>query len=147
MILPYGHVSVPLELGKRFCFARVRPRAPPRHVLVSLETAQAFINVGDEARLAELAVVDDVDAEIDLLAHDLGDRGAQPRRVRLFVDGFALLSGLHDVEQIGGTRQTADMGGENSARASLHGFSLLPIAQVGIAPQPPPLVSPRSLRA
>jgi hypothetical protein len=45
--------------------------------------------------------------------------------VRLLVDRFALLSGLHDVEQIGGTRQAADMGGENSVGAFFHCCSRL----------------------
>jgi hypothetical protein len=92
----------------------------PRRLSVDLEAAEAFVDIGDEARLAELAVIDDVDAEIDLLADNLGDRGAQARGVRLLVDRLAPLPRLHNIEQIGGTRQAADMSGENSLAASLH---------------------------
>src|SRR4029450_6631170 len=125
MVLPRSHVALPIEFRKGSCFARTCPGALPRHLSVDLEAAEAFVGVRDEARLAELAVVDDVDAEIDLLAGDLGDRGAQGRGGGLLVDRLALLPRLHDIEQIGGTRQAADVGGENSVGASLHFLSRL----------------------
>src|SRR5262249_4687742 len=120
VVLPRGHVSGAVEFRKGPGLARPRPRALPRHFLVDLETAETFVDIRDEARLAEFAVVDDVDAEIDLLAADLGDRGAQPRGMRLLVDRLALFLSLYDIEQIGGPRQAADVSGENSLGASLH---------------------------
>src|SRR5260370_27787942 len=126
VVLPRGHVARPVELRKGFGLARTSPRALPRHLGIDLEADETIFDLGDEARLAELAVVDDVDAQLDLLVHDLGDRPAQPRGVRLLVHALALLLGLDHVEQIGGTRQAADMGGENSLGASLHCASPLP---------------------
>ena len=41
---------------------------------VDLVAAEPFVDVGDEARLAIFAVVDDVDAELGLPAHDLAHR-------------------------------------------------------------------------
>ena len=167
MVLARSHVALPVEFRKGSCFARACPWALPRHVLVDLEAAKAFVDVGDEARLAELAVIDDVDAEINLRADDLGDRGAQARGVRLRVDRLSLLPRLHDIEQIGGTRQAADVGGEDSVGASLHFSSRLLLSfppdrhsrGADIGPHlggddsyencrtyPPPRVSARSLR-
>src|SRR5260221_2259470 len=98
---------------------------------MDLEAAETFVDVGDEARLAELAVVDDVDAELDLLVHDLGDRPAQPRGVRLLIDALALLLGLDHVEQIGGAPQGADIGCEELLRA-------LPYFASPVTPPVPP---------
>src|SRR5258708_30390236 len=90
VVLPRGHVARPVELRKGFGLARTSPRALPRHLGIDLEAAETFVDVGDEARLAELAVVDDVDAEFDLLVHDLGDRPPHPRALRLVIYAPAL---------------------------------------------------------
>src|SRR5262249_28169151 len=123
--LARGYVPLAVELRKGLRFARARPRALPRHLPVHLEAAETFVDVRYEAWLAEFAIVDDVDAEVDLLAHDLGHRLAQPRGVGLRVDGLALFLGPHHGEQIGGPRQASDVGGENPVDAALHGPSRL----------------------
>src|SRR5688500_15499918 len=119
-----------IEFRKRPRLARIRPWASTPHLRVGLEAAEPLVDIGDEARLAELAVVDNVDAELDLLAHDLAHRAAQPCGMHRVVDGLALLPGVHGLEHIGWPRQAADMGGENSLAASLHSCSrsLLPDA-------------------
>ena len=79
-----------------------RPRGRARGAsLVDLEAAEPLVDVGDEARLGVFAVVDDVDAELDLLLHDLLHRARQPRRARGLVDRLALLLGREHVQQIG----------------------------------------------
>ena len=112
---------------KRQRFARLRPLIGDAAGRVDLEAAQPLVDIGHEARLGVFAVVDDVDAELDLLVHDLDDRRAQ-----------ALLVGLRVIprlsrwrpssEQIGRPRQAADMGGENAVVASFHVQSRLPRA-------------------
>src|SRR6185503_4274480 len=62
-------VAVPDVTGRA---ALARPR---------FDVSQAATEVGAPARLRELAVVDDVDADIRLLAHDLAD-GAGDARVK-----------------------------------------------------------------
>ena len=49
------------------------------------DAVEAIFRIAEEIDLAELAVVDDVDADIDLLLHDFGDRAAQSFSERLFV--------------------------------------------------------------
>ena len=120
VVLARGRVPGGIELGKGFGFARAPPWAAARYFLVDLEAAEALVDIGDEARLAELAVVDHVDAELDLPAHDLADGAAQPRGMGLLVDRLALLLGLDRGEQIGGPRQAADMSGENAIAACFH---------------------------
>ena len=44
------------------------------------ETGQPVLDIGRVARLRHLAVVDEVDAGLDLFLHHLGDGGADPRR-------------------------------------------------------------------
>src|SRR5262249_39067673 len=135
VVLPRGNVSSAVEFRKGPGLARPRPRALPRHFLVDVEAAETFVDIRDEAWLAEFAVVDDVDAEIDLLADDLGDRAAQSRGVRLLVDRLALFLSLHDVEQIGGPRQAAGGGGGKFFYAFLAGSPPPPRGQ-GPPPRP-----------
>ena len=88
---------------------------------VDLEAAQPLVHIGHEARLGVFAVIDHVDAELDLLVHDLFHRAGQPRRACRFVNGLALLLGLEHVEQVGRARQRAGVGGEDAVVAVLHG--------------------------
>ena len=75
-----GHrATEPLvELWKGPHLSRATPRAAGR-VLVRDESGQALVDVRNEARLAHLAVVDHVQAELGLLADDVSHRG--PTRV------------------------------------------------------------------
>src|SRR5262249_31135870 len=136
VVLAGGRVAVAVELREGFGFARARPRALPR-LSVELEAAEAVVDAGDEARVAGLAVLDDIRAQGALPAPALGERGPQARGVGFRVDGLALFLGAHHVEQIGGPRQAAHVGGENSVDATLHGASrcvLLPIARLHDVP-------------
>ena len=66
-VLPGADVDRRVELGEGDRLARADPRAAPRRLAVHLEAAEPLVDVGDEARLGVFAVVDDVDAELDLL--------------------------------------------------------------------------------
>ena len=90
---------------------------------VDLEAAEPLVDVGDEARLGIFAVVDDVDAELDLLLHDLLHRARQPRARAGLVDRLALFLGREHVEKIGRAGQRAGVGGEDALGAVLHDVS------------------------
>ena len=90
-----------------------------------LEPAEPRPRIGHPVELAVLAVADDVDAGVGLLAHDLGDGALHPRRERGLVVGLAELLGVEHRDQIGRPRQAAGVGGEDAAGAALHAkFSL-----------------------
>jgi hypothetical protein len=72
---------------------------------------------------AHLAVVNDVDPELHLLADDAGDGASHARRVGLAIVGLALPLGLDQPEEVGGARQAARMGGEDAVLAALHGVA------------------------
>jgi hypothetical protein len=85
------------------------------------KTRQALVDIGDEPRLAEFAVVDDVDAAFRLLAHDNIDSLRQPRLIGGGVNRFSVLHRLSHGEEIGGAREAAGVGGENAIGAAFHG--------------------------
>ena len=67
-------VVLDVELGEREPVAARRIDAAPlgcHHP--RLDPARALVEIGDPARLAHLAVVDDVDARLRLPAHDVRD--------------------------------------------------------------------------
>ena len=70
-----------------------------RRAVVDLETAEAILDVAEEADLAHLAVGDDVDARLDLLLDALLDRIGDLTIERLGVVRPIVLALLHDVEQ------------------------------------------------
>ena len=70
------------------------------------------------AALAELAVADDIDAGLDLLAHDLLDRGLQAGLVGGLVVGLAGLDQLEELDELGRPDQAADMGGQDAVGAA-----------------------------
>jgi hypothetical protein len=76
-----------------------------------------------EARLGKFAIVDDVDAELDLLLHDFLHRARQPRGALCLVDRLALLFGRQHVQKIGWAGQRAGVGGEDPLGAVLHDVS------------------------
>src|SRR5262249_33772277 len=101
--------------------ARVRPVADRAGAFVDLKAAEPVVDVVDEAELAVLAVIDHIDAEFDLLPHDLADRALEPGLVGLLVARLR----VHQVKQIRRPRQAAHVGGENPISAALHVFTLL----------------------
>src|SRR6266545_4114074 len=85
------------------------------------EPPEAVLDVGGVARLAVLAVVDDVDADLDLLANDLRHRRPDPRGEGAGIDGDALLLREHRPRQVIGTRQAPRVGGQDALGAAFHG--------------------------
>jgi hypothetical protein len=123
------HVGVARsDMGLRIKFRKRQPLARAGPLIaraghgVDLVTAEPFVDVADEARLAEFAVVDHVDAEFGLLAHDVGDGGAQPRGGCRRIESLGAVA-LHQREQIGRPRQAAGVGRKNSVAAAFHGFT------------------------
>ena len=94
-----------------------------RRGAVGLEAGETLVDIGDEARLAHLAVIDDVDAEFGLLADDIRHRLAHAGVECRIVDLLALAARHAHGVKIRRARQAADMGGENSIGAVLHGVS------------------------
>src|SRR5580692_994584 len=89
---------------------------------VDLETRQTLVDIGDVARLAELAVIDHVNADISLSEHDLADG---LRKTRL-IGGAARGIGFADLyfghsQKIGWPWQAAGMGGQDTVDAAFHG--------------------------
>ena len=73
-----------IGFGERLEFTRLSEGAAARLILVDVESAEPIGNVGEETGLSHLAVVDDVDARGDLLAHDVGN-GARHARFQCTV--------------------------------------------------------------
>ena len=119
-----------VEFRERQRLARLRPMTPRTASLIGLEAAEPLVHVGDEARLAVFAVIDHVDAELDLLAHDLADRALEPTFVGLLV---ARGLRIHHGEQISRPRQAADMRGENAVGAAFHRLAPVRLFVPGIA--------------
>ena len=74
--------------------------------------------------LAEFAVADDVDADLGLLAHHLGDGLLEVARMCRGVVALALLLGAQMPPDQVRADQAADMGGENPIGAAVHGLLL-----------------------
>src|SRR6266446_1822881 len=86
-----------------------------------LETAEAKERVLRPAdRFSELAVADDVDADLGLLAHDFGNGCLEASRIGSLVEGLAGLFRGEKLAQRRGTDEAADMGGEDPIRAAFH---------------------------
>ena len=84
------------------------------------EAVQPVFGVGGIARLAHLAIIDDVDAGLDLLfddgRHRRADAGPQSRRI----DRHTLLFGEHRAHEVLRPRQAAGMGRQEAFGAALH---------------------------
>src|SRR5262249_5532335 len=114
--------SEPLvEFGERLELARLRKRAAGRRVGVELEAGETIGHVSEKARLAHLAVGDDVDAETGLPLHDLADRAAHARIVGGGIDGFTAQAAAQQRQQIVGARQAAGVRGQDPIVAAVHG--------------------------
>ena len=87
------------------------------------EAGQPVLDVRGVARLAELPVVDDVQARVRLLPDDLRHRAPGAGGESGRVDGNALLAGEHRPDEVLGTRQAAGMRGEEAVRAPFHATS------------------------
>jgi hypothetical protein len=122
MLVPRMHVLElrRVEVRKGLDLARPGPRALVAVGRVDLEAAEAIVDVRDEARLAHLAVADDIDAEIGLLLDDRCDGLRHARAVAGFVDRLAALTGGACRDEIGRPRQAADMGGQDAIGALAH---------------------------
>src|SRR5579871_852294 len=60
-----------IVFGKLLHLARSGPRTLIAVIAIGLKTVKTLIDVRNEARLAHLTVVDDIDAKIDLFPHDI----------------------------------------------------------------------------
>ncbi len=90
-----------------------------------LEAAQALQRVlRPTDRFAEFAVARNVDADLRLLAHHVGDALAQAFLISLRVVWLAGLLQPQKVLQCRRPDQAADMGGENAVAAALHGIAM-----------------------
>src|SRR5262249_55208466 len=79
------------------------------------DATEAVMDVeGPVAALAELAVADDVDAGLGLLAHDRVDRLLQTSLVGGFVVWLAILDLVQELDELRGPDQAADMGCEDA---------------------------------
>ena len=96
------------------------PVAAAAGALARLDAGKTFVDIRDEAETTHLAIGDDIDAAFGLLANHFGDRACDAARIGLSVERLASLLGLDHLQQIGRPRQAADMGGENTLRASFH---------------------------
>jgi hypothetical protein len=75
------------------------------------DAGEAVVHVeGPVAALAELAVADDVDPGLGLLANHLADRLRQARLVVGTLVGLAILDLVQKLDQLGRPHQAADMG-------------------------------------
>ena len=98
---------------------QVLPRLARR---VAIEAGQPVLDVGRVADLAHLAVADDVDADLDLLADDFRDRvGDHLLGVRRHRS--AVLMGEQHVGDRLRARQAADVGREYAVDAAQHEWS------------------------
>lgn len=93
---------------------RCRPRGDAAHPGVDVERPVAA--------LGELTVADDVDAGLDLLAHDLVDGGLEAVFVGGLVVGLAGLDQLEEFHQFRRAWQTPDVGAKDAILAGNHAF-------------------------
>jgi len=84
------------------------------------DAGEAVPNVERIGNLAELAVADAVDPGGDLLCDNLPDGTGEARLKCRLVKLAASLPRLQKGQQIGRTRQAADMGRHDAVRAELH---------------------------
>jgi hypothetical protein len=118
----------------------IRVIARPGPLGLAAEALHALRHVGLEADPRLLAVVHDVDAARHLLLDDVAHRAlALPPELGA-IHLFAVLVADQQVGQHGIARQAADMGGENSVIAAVHGRFL----QVCWATALRPCIAPRA---
>jgi hypothetical protein len=97
------------------------PLLPPATLwALRFKAAETLTHVREESRLSLLAVCDNVNPALVLLADNLSDCGLNPLRVGALVIRLAVEFRLHHVEQVLRTRQTATVGDENPIRTPFH---------------------------
>ncbi len=103
-----------------------------RPALEAAEAKQRVLRPAD--RLPELTVADDVDADVGLLAHDLGDGILQALGVAGLVERLAGFLGGEILAQRRRADEAADMGGEDSIGAAFHPC-FLPLEHIAVVPR------------
>src|SRR3984893_13762891 len=109
-----------IKFREGLCLARASPWILARRLRIRLKAAQPLVYVGDEARLAEFAVINDIDAELDLPVDNFFHRLAQAAGMRCRFATFLGSFGRHYFQEVGRPRQTAGMRGGDSVAAALH---------------------------
>ena len=109
-------IAPPGECRETARLARLPPAEPPP----GIARPRAVID-RPRCRLAEFAVIDDIDADFGLLAADFLDRRGQRCRVGTQIIGLAGKLGAVEFDQYVGARQAADMRGEYPSIAAFHG--------------------------
>jgi hypothetical protein len=79
-------------------------------VLAATEAVEAILDVRGVTRLRHFTVVDDVDADVDLLLDDVAHFLLHALVERGFVDGHAVFFCPHHQGEVFGAREAADMG-------------------------------------
>ena len=92
---------------------------------IGADAGKAVTNVGGVGDLAEFAVADAVDPGCDLLGDNIPDRSGKVRLECRLIKFAAGLSRLQQGQQLGRSRQAADMGRQDVVAAELH-LELLP---------------------
>ncbi len=106
------------QLGKFLVAGAHRRRA------LALVAGQPVEHVHGVVGAALLAVIDDIEAAFDLLADDIADGFAHGGLQFGAACAGLLLLGQQQLHDLGGARQAAGVGGEDTVRAAFHGFSL-----------------------
>jgi hypothetical protein len=78
------------------------------------KAVEAVFDVGGIAGLGHLTIIDDVDAGGDLLARDISHRFSDLGFQGDLIERDAVLAGEHDLHQLFGARQTANVGGQKT---------------------------------
>ena len=100
----------------------------PAGFVEGAEPREALLDIGGVGRLADLAVIDDVDPGGDLPTHDLIGRARDRVIEGAAVAKLTALPALQQIDDLGRAPQAAGVGGENSIRAGLpHGKCLRPM--------------------
>jgi hypothetical protein len=121
-------VELLVELGEALAIRALSERVARRRVerppFESRDTLDHVLRPGDA--LAELAVADDIDPDLGLVANHLRHRLLEVPGVRGRVIALTLLLGAQVLPDRIRADQAADMGGENAIGAAVHGeISLL----------------------
>jgi hypothetical protein len=110
-----------VEFGELPDLAGTRPWALIPVIAIGLEPGKALVDVGNEARLAHFAVINDVDAKVGLFADDIRYRLAHAGVKCRIVDLLTLETREAHGVKLRRARQAADMGREDSICAVFHG--------------------------